>query len=250
MSSWAIVSAPVPGATALTRPCPVKIPTSPPALRRGSSPSRAPLSPCHRPQQSHPGLPCPILAEFVIGRNVGQSPTRWLRPFKRPDTVRAAPDGAPRRRRPSRTGSTATQWPRTPTEDMKILANRNWHTDRPTMTARPRIRTTALRPDDPGQRRPANPGGRPARRFHCHVSRRILLRSVAGSLAVPAIAPHAGNARAAPEKRSSQRAAAYQPTPEGLRRCELCTFFLPPDDCVTVVGPVARQGWCKTYMGP
>ena len=81
------------------------------------------------------------------------------------------------------------------------------------------------------------------------VSRRSLLRGVAGSLAVIAIAPCAGNVRAAPAKRS-QRAVAYQATPKGIRRCELCTFFLPPDDCVTVVGPVGRQGWCKTYLGP
>jgi len=48
----------------------------------------------------------------------------------------------------------------------------------------------------------------------------------------------------------SQSAVDYQDTPKGIERCEICTAFLPPDQCRTVVGPVGRQGWCNIYIGP
>ena len=80
-------------------------------------------------------------------------------------------------------------------------------------------------------------------------TRRALLKRVAGALAVIALASRAGDALARRGKRS-QRDVAYQDTPKGNQRCEICTAFLPPDQCRTVVGPVGRQGWCNIYEGP
>ena len=80
-------------------------------------------------------------------------------------------------------------------------------------------------------------------------SRRTLLRRLAGGLAVLAVASQAGDALARKGKRS-QSDVAYQDTPKGNQRCEICTAFLPPDQCRTVVGPVGRQGWCNIYEGP
>jgi hypothetical protein len=47
----------------------------------------------------------------------------------------------------------------------------------------------------------------------------------------------------------SQADVAYQDHPHGVERCEICAPFLPPDQCRAVAGPVARQGWCKVYVG-
>lgn len=55
--------------------------------------------------------------------------------------------------------------------------------------------------------------------------------------------------RAAAKGKRSQADVAYQDHPNGVERCEICAPFLPPDQCRAVVGPVARQGWCKIYAG-
>lgn len=47
----------------------------------------------------------------------------------------------------------------------------------------------------------------------------------------------------------SKASVAYQDTPHGHERCEICAPFLPPDKCRTVAGTVSRQGWCKDYEG-
>jgi hypothetical protein len=87
------------------------------------------------------------------------------------------------------------------------------------------------------------------RLYSWKASRRDLLRCVACTAAGAIFAPGAGNALAAKGKKS-QAAVAYRDTPKGHERCEICASFLPPDQCRTVVGPVARQGWCNIYEGP
>ena len=87
------------------------------------------------------------------------------------------------------------------------------------------------------------------RLFHTEASRRVLLRGVARSVAAFAIASYADDAIAGKGKHS-QSDVAYRNTPKGNQRCEICTAFLPPDQCRTVVGPVGRQGWCTIYEGP
>jgi hypothetical protein len=87
------------------------------------------------------------------------------------------------------------------------------------------------------------------RLFHTEASRRTLLRRFASPFAVIALASRAGDAFGRRGKRS-QRDVAYQDTPKGNQRCEICTSFLPPDQCRTVVGPAGRQGWCNIYEGP
>jgi hypothetical protein len=77
------------------------------------------------------------------------------------------------------------------------------------------------------------------------LSRRTLLNGVASVAAVGATS----NSALAQKPKKSQADVAYQDTPHGVERCEICAPFLPPDQCRTVVGPVARQGWCKIYTG-
>ena len=93
-------------------------------------------------------------------------------------------------------------------------------------------------------------GGDGSVRSHeIQASRRAALRGAASLLAVASLASRAGGALARAGK-LSKGAVAYRDTPKGNQRCEICTSFLPPDQCRTVVGPVGRQGWCNIYAGP
>ena len=80
------------------------------------------------------------------------------------------------------------------------------------------------------------------------MSRRDMLRGAAFAAAGVAGAASAHSALAAKAKKS-QADVAYENTPQGNERCEICAPFHPPDQCRTVVGPVSRQGWCKIYNG-
>jgi hypothetical protein len=86
-------------------------------------------------------------------------------------------------------------------------------------------------------------------RSHCvRITRRNFLRGVSYAAASGAVAANADSAFVAPPKKS-QADAAYQDSPHGNQRCEICAPFLPPDQCRTVTGPVSRHGWCKMYKG-
>jgi hypothetical protein len=80
------------------------------------------------------------------------------------------------------------------------------------------------------------------------MSRRKLLKGVACASASAALVAAAEGPVAAKGKRSKADVA-YQDSPHGHERCEICAPFLPPDQCRTVAGSVARQGWCKIYEG-
>jgi hypothetical protein len=86
------------------------------------------------------------------------------------------------------------------------------------------------------------------RLYYAEASRRDLLRSVAMATAGAALVATARGAAFAKGKRSKADVA-YQDTPHGIERCEICAPFLPPDQCRTVEGPVSRQGWCRIYQG-
>jgi hypothetical protein len=77
------------------------------------------------------------------------------------------------------------------------------------------------------------------------LSRRTLVRAVATGVALTA-----GVTAATARGKRQQSAVAYQNNAHGHARCEICTSFLPPDQCRTVVGPVDRQAWCNIYAGP
>ena len=79
-----------------------------------------------------------------------------------------------------------------------------------------------------------------ARLACAQASRRDLLRDVAYAAAGVAFASAADEACAVKGKKS-QRDIAYQDTPKGVERCEICTAFVPPDQCRTVEGPVGRR---------
>ena len=84
------------------------------------------------------------------------------------------------------------------------------------------------------------------RLYSAEASRRDLLKRVAFAASV-ACTVTAGAALA--KGKRSKADVAYQDTPHGIERCEICAPFLPPDQCRTVEGPVSRQGWCKIYQG-
>ena len=76
-----------------------------------------------------------------------------------------------------------------------------------------------------------------------NVSRRAVLLAAAG--AAPALALGAGSARAAGLPPS---AVAYQATPKDGRQCDGCNFFVAPNACKSVTGPIAPTGWCKLWV--
>ncbi len=80
------------------------------------------------------------------------------------------------------------------------------------------------------------------------MSRRGLLRDLVGAATAVAVAGMAAPALARKGKKSKSEVA-YQDTPHGNERCEICAPFLPPDQCRTVEGSVSRQGWCNIYEG-
>lgn len=85
--------------------------------------------------------------------------------------------------------------------------------------------------------------------YRAEASRRALLQGAALLAAAGVALTSADDALAARGKKSHADVA-YQDTPKGVERCEICTAFLPPDQCRTVVGRVGRQGWCNIYTGP
>ena len=86
------------------------------------------------------------------------------------------------------------------------------------------------------------------RLYSADMSRRDVLQSVAAAAAgIGAVTASANSAFAAKPKKS-QADVAYQDHPHGAERCDNCEPFQPPDQCRTVVGPVAAAGWCKIYV--
>ena len=86
------------------------------------------------------------------------------------------------------------------------------------------------------------------RLYSAELSRRNVLQGVA-SLAIGAVAVTAASEKAfAAKPKKSQADVAYQDHPHGKERCDNCEPFQAPDQCRTVVGPVAAQGWCKIYV--
>ena len=81
------------------------------------------------------------------------------------------------------------------------------------------------------------------RLYSADISRRNVLRGVAGAAVVAAT----GERAFAAKPKRAQADVAYQDHPHGDERCENCEPFIPPDKCKTVEGPVTAQGWCKIY---
>jgi hypothetical protein len=83
----------------------------------------------------------------------------------------------------------------------------------------------------------ANPG-----RIH---RRRFLQR---GLLAAAAAAGTARKAGAAPSFKASKKVAGYIDRDHpAAQMCVKCGFYLDPNDCVVVEGPVSPWGWCNYY---
>ena len=73
------------------------------------------------------------------------------------------------------------------------------------------------------------------------VSRRTVL--IAAACAAPALALTTGAAQA----KMAQAAVRYQPTPKDGHQCDGCAFFIAPDACKMVDGPIAPAGWCALW---
>jgi hypothetical protein len=70
-------------------------------------------------------------------------------------------------------------------------------------------------------------------------SRRMLLRGAVRAAGAAAIlGPNANRAAA----KISQAAVAYQPLPNGDKRCDKCVQFLPPNACKIIEGTISPQG--------
>lgn len=80
------------------------------------------------------------------------------------------------------------------------------------------------------------------------VSRRDFLNitAVAGGALVAAGA--SARASAAPQKKFSQQQAHYQPVPKSGQRCQTCSLWQPPTNCVQVDGQISPAGWCILYQ--
>lgn len=57
----------------------------------------------------------------------------------------------------------------------------------------------------------------------------------------------AANPNKIPEPKIPQADAQYQPTPNGMFSCSVCTFFIKPNSCKVVAGEVSPTGWCKLF---
>jgi hypothetical protein len=86
------------------------------------------------------------------------------------------------------------------------------------------------------------------RLYSLKLSRRNLLQGAAYASAGVALVADSHEPVAA-EGLKSKASVAYQSTPHGHERCEICSPFLPPNKCRTVAGTVSRQAWCKAYQG-
>lgn len=75
------------------------------------------------------------------------------------------------------------------------------------------------------------------------VSRRSLLRGTAAAASL--LCAKAELAEAQPK--ISKVAVNYQDHPDGEKRCDKCTQFLPPDACKLVEGAISAQGSCRIF---
>ena len=82
------------------------------------------------------------------------------------------------------------------------------------------------------------------------LSRRSTLRKLAftaGGAAMLATTTSGNRAAAAPTK-MTQKAVAYQDSPQGAQSCDNCMQFEPPSSCKVVEGNISPGGWCKIYV--
>lgn len=61
-----------------------------------------------------------------------------------------------------------------------------------------------------------------------------------GALALPAAVLAEGH-------KLAQKAVAYQGTPKGKQRCDICMQWQPPAACKVVDGAISASGWCTVY---
>ena len=75
-------------------------------------------------------------------------------------------------------------------------------------------------------------------------SRRILLRGAVRAAGAAAILGSTVNGATA---KISQAAVAYQPQPNGDKRCDKCVQFQPPNACKIIEGTISPLGWCRVF---
>lgn len=78
-------------------------------------------------------------------------------------------------------------------------------------------------------------------------TRRISRRRVAAAALTLGVAATRARAGTAPKPIATKAEAQYQDAPKGLLSCAACTFFVKPDRCKVVAGPVSPHGWCRFF---
>jgi hypothetical protein len=76
--------------------------------------------------------------------------------------------------------------------------------------------------------------------------RRFLARGLFGA-AGAAIALACGPARAAWRKMTRKEAGYIGRDKPATQMCAQCLYFIDPNDCVIVEGPISPLGWCNYY---
>jgi len=87
------------------------------------------------------------------------------------------------------------------------------------------------------------------------LTRRSLLKSVAGLLAGAAAAPAALLSSEAQAKKASKASMQYRNHPNGQHKCSDCMHFIPgktpkaDGKCSVVAGSISPHGWCIAWAG-
>jgi len=82
------------------------------------------------------------------------------------------------------------------------------------------------------------------------MSRRAAVKRIgAAALATGGLAStvHAQVYKPQEQKKLTQKAAHYQDGPMKDESCASCPYFIQPNGCVTVEGPISVNGWCPMY---
>jgi hypothetical protein len=80
-------------------------------------------------------------------------------------------------------------------------------------------------------------------------ARRSVLRTLASLTGSVALLNFVALRSAAAQKKKKTLAEVnYQPTPKGKQNCANCDLFIKPDQCKSVEGTVAPEGWCKIWV--
>jgi high potential iron-sulfur protein len=80
------------------------------------------------------------------------------------------------------------------------------------------------------------------------LARRRILRSASGLASALALSSFFAPYGAIAKKKKTQAEVEYQQTPKGKEKCENCSFWVKPNQCTNVEGPIVAEGWCNIWI--